>query len=56
MSQLTKVGIVEEGNVSKLHNFLDTVESQVGALSNQGVNKEHFGEILIPVIQQRIPG
>ena len=25
------------------------------ALSNQSVNKEHFGAILIPVIQQRIP-
>ena len=50
-----KVGIAEEGNVSKLRSFLDTVESRVQALSNQGVNKEHFGAILIPVIQQRIP-
>ena len=50
MNQLMKVGIVEEGNVSKLPNFLDTVESHVQALSNQGVNKEHFGAILIPVI------
>ena len=29
-----KVGIVEEGNVSKVLNFLDTVESHVQALSN----------------------
>ena len=34
-----KLGVVEEGNVSKLRNFLDTVESHVQALSNQGVNK-----------------
>ena len=50
-----KLGIAEEGNVPKLRNFLDTVESHVRALSNQGVNKEHFGVILIQVIQQRIP-
>ena len=29
-----KVGIVEEGNVPKVLNFLDTVESHVQALSN----------------------
>ena len=45
-----KVGIVEKGNVSKWRNFLDTVESHVRALSSQGVNKEHFGAILIWVI------
>ena len=55
VSQLMKVGIVEEGTISKLRNSLDTVESHVRALSNQGINKEHFGAILIPVIQQRIP-
>ena len=50
VSELMKAGIVEEGNVSKLRNFLDTVESHVRALSNQGVNKEHFGAILIPLV------
>ena len=45
-----KVGIAEEGNVSKLHNFLDTVESHVWALNNQDINERHFGVILIPVI------
>ena len=50
-----KLGIVEEGNVSKLRNFLNTAESHTRTLSNQGVNKEHFGAILIPVIEQRIP-
>lgn len=47
-----KLGIVEEGNASKLHNFLDTVASHVQALSNQGINKKHFGAILIPVFQK----
>ena len=47
VSQLMKVGIVEKGNVSKLRIFLDTVESHVRALSNQGVNNKHFGAILI---------
>lgn len=45
-----KVGIAEEGNVSKLHNFLDTVESHVWALNNQDINERHSGVILIPVI------
>ena len=55
LSQLMKPGIVEEGNVSKLRNFFNTAESHTRTLSNQGVNKEHFGAILIPVIEQRIP-
>ena len=55
VSQLMKLGIVEEGNVSKLRNFFNTAESHTRTLSNQGVNKEHFGAILIPVIEQRIP-
>ena len=45
-----KVGIVEEGKVSKLHNFLDTVESHTRALNNQVINKKHFGVILKPLI------
>ena len=55
VNQLMKLGIVEEGNASKLHNFLDTVASHVQALSNQGINKKHFGAILISVFQKRIP-
>lgn len=34
-----KVGIAEEGNISKLPNFLDTVGSHVRVVSNQGVKK-----------------
>ena len=55
VSQLIKTSVVEEGNVHRLRNFLDTVESHVKALSNQAVNKEHFGAMLIPVIQDRLP-
>ena len=55
VSQLMKTSVVEEGNVHRLRNVLDTVESHVRALSNQGVNKEHFGAMLIPVIQDRLP-
>ena len=55
VSQLMKTSVVEEGNVHRLRNFLDTVESHVRALSNKGVNKEHFGAMLIPVIQDRLP-
>ena len=55
VSQLMKTSVVEEGNAPRLCNFLDTVESHVRALSNQEVNKEHFGAMLIPVIQDRLP-
>ena len=34
-----KAGTVEEGNVPRLRNFLDTVGSHVKALINQGRNK-----------------
>lgn len=34
-----KAETVEEGNVPRLRNFLDTVESHVRALINQGGNK-----------------
>lgn len=34
-----KAAIVEEGNISKLPNFLDTVGSHVRVASNQGVKK-----------------
>lgn len=34
-----KVGIVEEGYISKLPNFLDTAWSHVRVVSNQGVKK-----------------
>lgn len=38
-----KTRTAEEGNIPKLRNFLDTVESHVRAPSNQGVNRGHFG-------------
>ena len=50
-----KLGVVEEGSVSKLRNFLDTVESHVQALSNQGLKKEYSEAISILIIQQQIP-
>ena len=55
VSILMKTSVVEEGNVHRLRNFLDTVERHVRALGNQDVNKEHFGAILIPVIQDILP-
>ena len=56
VSQLMKLGIVEEGNVSKLRNFFNTAESHAQALSNQGVNKEHFGAISLRVELSRKRG
>ena len=56
VSQLMKLGIVEEGNVSKLRNFFNTAESHAQALSNQGENKEHFGAISLRVELSRKRG
>ena len=38
-----------------LRDVLDTIESHVRALDCQGVNKEHFGAVLIPILEEKIP-
>ena len=37
-----------------LRGLLDTIESHVRSLEIQGVNKEHFGALLIPLIQEKL--
>ena len=48
--------VTKSTNVAKLRNLLDTVDSHVRSLETQGVNKEHIGSLLIPMIQSKIPG
>ena len=42
-------------NVTELRHLLDTTESHIRALESQGINKEHFGAVLIPILQEKIP-
>ena len=47
--------ITKERNATELCNLLDTVESHVRSLGSQGVNKDHVGALLIPILQERLP-
>ena len=46
--------ITRDRNTTELRNLLDTVESHVRSLGSQGVNKEHFGALLIPILQEKL--
>ena len=46
---------LNKSNVEDLCNLLDTIESHVRSLENHGLNKEHFGALLIPIVQEKVP-
>ena len=56
MNKIMKIEkISRTGHANELRNLLDSVESHVRALGNQGVNREHFDALLIPIVQEKIP-
>ena len=57
MKEITKLkGCNNKGTAVELRRILDTISSNVRSLETKGVNKAHFGALLIPMIQDKIPG
>ena len=55
MTKIVEMKKLNKSNVEDLRNLLDTVESHVSSLENHGVNKENFGGLLIPIVQENVP-
>ena len=54
MKQITQLKRVSK-NSGELRKLLDLIQSHVRSLETKGVNKGHFGALLIPIIQDKIP-
>ena len=55
MNRLINLDKVMSCNVTELRRLYDKVESNVRALSTVGINKEHFGPLLIPIVLEKLP-
>ena len=54
MKEITKLK-TSSGKATELRKLLDTISSNVRSLETKGVNKAHFGALLIPMIQDKVP-
>ena len=55
MNELIKLNKVNGSNVTELRELYDRIESNVRALKTVGIQQEHFGSLLIPIILEKIP-
>ena len=55
MNELIKLNKVNGSNVTELRELYDRIESNVRALKTVGIQQEHFGSFLIPIILEKIP-
>ena len=55
MNELIKLNKVSGLNVTELRELYDRIESNVRALKTVGIQQEHFGSLLIPIILEKIP-
>ena len=56
MKKIMEMKVIKSScDIVGLRDVLDTIESHVRALDCQGVNKEHFGAVLIPILEEKIP-
>ena len=55
MKQITQVKRVTRGTGAELRKLSDSIQSHVRSLETKGVDKGHFGALLIPMIQEKIP-
>ena len=56
MHNLLLIEKVNSGrNGKELRSLYDQVESHIRALHTSGVNPEHYGALLIPIILERLP-
>ena len=55
MNNLIKLDPIIQPSVNKMRKLHDTIESNVRALRSLGINYEHFGPLLLPVIFEKLP-
>ena len=55
MSNLVKLDPVIQASVKEIRKLHDTIESNVRALISLGINHEHFGPLLVPIILEKLP-
>ena len=54
MNELIKLNKVNGSNVTELTELYERIESNVRALKTVGIQQEHFGSLLIPIILEKI--
>ena len=54
MNELIKLNKVNGSNVTELRELYNRIESNVRALKTVGIQQEHFGSLLIPIILEKI--
>ena len=55
MNNLIKLDLIIQPSVKEMRKVHDTIESNVRALKSLGINYEHFGPLLLPVIFEKLP-
>ena len=55
MNNLIKLEKIVNSNVKELRNLFDRVEGNVRALNTIGINSDHFGPLLIPIVLEKLP-
>ena len=55
MNNLIKLDLIIQPSVKEMRKVHDTIESNVRALRSLGINYEHFGPLLLPVIFEKLP-
>ena len=55
MNNLIKSEKVVNSNVKELRNLFDHAEGNVRALNTIGINSDHFGPLLIPIVLEKLP-
>ena len=54
MNELIKLNKLNDSNVTELTELYERIESNVRALKTVGIQQEHFGSLLIPIILEKI--
>ena len=55
MNNLIKLDSIIQLSVKEMRKLHDTIESNVRALRSLGINYEHFGPLLVPIILEKLP-
>ena len=55
MNNLVKLDPIIQPSVKEMRKVQDTMERNMRALKTLGINYEHFGPLLVPVILERLP-
>ena len=55
MNNLMKLDAIIQPSVKEMWKLHDTIESDVRVLRSLGLNYEHFGPLLVPIILEKLP-